>query len=138
MEEKKEYLNEESYQKVKKGVNKVGIVMFVIGILMVIAGIALVLIGFLSFGKDGGHSNFAMFTIGGFVLVFGFAIAGFGGQALFIGHAREIQAFAAQQSMPVAKEGIEKMAPTIGEAAKEISKGVAEGIEEGKKEANED
>lgn len=134
MEEKKEYLNEESYQKVKKGVNKVGKIMFVIGVLMVIAGIALVLIGFLNFGKDGSQSKFAMFVIGGFVLVFGFALAGFGGQALFIGHAREIQAFATQSTMPVAKEGMEEIAPSVGEVAKEISKG----IEEGKKEVNED
>ena len=135
-EEKKEYLNEESYQKVKKGVNKAGKIMFILGVLMVIVGIALVLIGFLGFGKDGDSSKMAMFVIGGFVLVFGFALAGFGGQALFIGHAREIQAFATQQAMPVAKEGIEKMAPTVGEAAKEISKGVVEGIKEGKKEVD--
>ena len=120
-EEKKEYLNEESYQKVKKGVNKAGIIMFVIGVIMVITGIVLVLVGFLGFGKDGDNSKFAMFTIGGFVLVFGFALAGFGGQSLFT-----------QQAMPVAKEGMEKIAPSVGEVAKEITKG----IEEGKKEVN--
>ena len=58
---------------------------------------------------------------------------------------REIIAFGAQQVMPVAEEGIEKMAPTIGkvggeiaknmapvygEIAKEISKGIKEGLKE--------
>lgn len=58
---------------------------------------------------------------------------------------REIIAFSAQQVMPVAQEGIEKMAPTIGKAgasiakemapvygniAKEISKGIKEGMNE--------
>lgn len=55
---------------------------------------------------------------------------------------REILAFSAQQVMPVAQEGIEKIAPTIGKAgasiAKEmapvygdIAKGIASGIKEG-------
>lgn len=58
---------------------------------------------------------------------------------------REIMAFTAQQVMPVAQEGIEKMAPTIGKAgasiakemapmygniAKEISKGIKEGMQD--------
>lgn len=60
---------------------------------------------------------------------------------------RKILAFHAQQIMPVAQEGIEKMAPTIGKAgasvakemapvygdiAKEISKGIKEGLKESK------
>ena len=58
---------------------------------------------------------------------------------------REILAFQAQQIMPVAQEGIEKVAPTIGKAgasiakemapaygsvAKEIAKGIKEGIKD--------
>lgn len=50
---------------------------------------------------------------------------------------REITAFTIQQSMPVAKEAIDKMAPTVGSAAGEIAKGITEGIEEGKKESDE-
>ena len=37
---------------------------------------------------------------------------------------RHIVAFRAQQVMPVAKEGIDEMAPTIGKAAGEIAKGL--------------
>ena len=44
---------------------------------------------------------------------------------------REIAAFKAQQNMPVAQEGIEKMAPTIGNAAGEIAKGVSSSINQG-------
>ena len=47
-----------------------------------------------------------------------------------IGNGREITAYSAQQVMPVAKEGIEEMAPTVGYAAKEIAKGIKEGINE--------
>ena len=61
---------------------------------------------------------------------------------------REILSFQAQQVMPVAQEGIEKMAPTVGKAgasiakemapvygdiAKEISKGIKQGKEEAEK-----
>ncbi len=45
---------------------------------------------------------------------------------------REIQAFTIQQTMPLAQEAIGKMAPTIGNAAKDIAKGITSGIEEGK------
>ena len=45
---------------------------------------------------------------------------------------REIMAFSAQQVMPVAKEGIETMAPTIGTVGKEIAKGISEGIRNAK------
>ena len=51
---------------------------------------------------------------------------------------REIIAFGAQQVMPVAKEGIETMSPTIGNAVgtigKEIAKGISEGIRDAKDE----
>lgn len=60
---------------------------------------------------------------------------------------REITAFTMQQVMPVAQEGIEKMtptmtnaakemaeqmAPTIGNVAKEIAKGIKEGLDDKK------
>ena len=38
--------------------------------------------------------------------------------------------FHAQQVMPVAKEGIDEMAPTIGEAAGKIAKGIKKGLDE--------
>ena len=47
---------------------------------------------------------------------------------------REIIAFTAQQVMPVAQEGIEKMAPTVGNAAGTIGKSIAQGITSGIKE----
>lgn len=43
---------------------------------------------------------------------------------------RHIFAFQAQQVMPIAKEGIEKMAPSVGGAAKEVAKGIKEGLNE--------
>lgn len=43
---------------------------------------------------------------------------------------REILAFTTQQVMPVAQEGIEKIAPTIGNAAGTIAKGIKEGLKD--------
>ena len=41
---------------------------------------------------------------------------------------RQMLAFQLQQVMPVAKEGIEEMAPTLGKAAGEIAKSIKKGI----------
>ena len=49
---------------------------------------------------------------------------------------REIMAFGMQQTMPLAQEGIEKMAPTVGNAAGTIAKDVAAGIKEGSNQEN--
>ena len=48
---------------------------------------------------------------------------------------RSILAYQAQSVMPVAQEGTEKFAPTIGKAAGTISKEIAKGIKEGLKDA---
>ena len=67
------------------------------------------------------------------------------GSIYMISRQREITAFQLQQVMPVAQEGMEKMAPTIGKIgkeitdemapaygkiAKEISKGIKEGLKD--------
>lgn len=44
---------------------------------------------------------------------------------------REIIAFNAQQVMPVAQEGIEKMTPTVANASSAIAQSIAKGIKEG-------
>ena len=46
------------------------------------------------------------------------------------GKRREIAAFTTQQVMPIAKEGINEMAPTIGNVAGEIAKGIKEGMKD--------
>lgn len=74
------------------------------------------------------------YMIGGFIIVasgmISFAIYMFAKR-------REIMAFTAQQVMPVAQEGIEKMAPTVGNAMGTIGKGIAKGIKEEINEADE-
>lgn len=46
---------------------------------------------------------------------------------------RKIMAYGMQDMRPLAEEGIEKMAPTAGVAAKEIAKGIKEGLKDEEK-----
>ena len=112
----KEYLNEKKYEESKEKINKIGTILLVIGGAMMIFGFVMAFV----------FHKFLMF----FFVAIGLALVGFGGQAKLLGHGREITAFMAQSQMPVAKEGIEKMAPSAGKAAKEIAKGIKEGLKD--------
>ena len=115
----KEYLNEEQYQKNKKKFNGIGTILLIIGGIMVLFGFIM---------------SFGFHKLGFFIFaVIGMALVGFGAQAKMLGKGREISAFFAQQQMPVAKEGIEKMSPAMGTAAKEIAKGIKEGLKDEEK-----
>ena len=115
----KEYLNEEQYQKTNKKIKKVGTILIIVGIVLVIVGIIIVLLPN-EFGAVGIILG-SLSCFCGLVLRF------------FIGNQRKINAYFAQQSMPIAKEGIEKMAPSAGVAAKEITKGIKEGLKKEEK-----
>ena len=92
------------------------------------------------------YDSIPFYMIGGFIIIASCMIAS---SIYMTTKRREILAFHAQQVMPVAQEGIEKMAPTIGKAgasiakemapaygemAKEISKGIKEGLSKDSKE----
>ena len=67
------------------------------------------------------------YMFGAFIIVASSMIA----VSIYIfGKRREIAAFTTQQVMPIAKEGINEMAPTIGNVAGEIAKGIKEGIKD--------
>lgn len=71
------------------------------------------------------------YMIGAFIIISSCMISGF---IFLITKRREMAAFSAQQMMPVVQESAEKMAPTLGNVAKEIAKGVKEGLDENGKE----
>lgn len=109
------YLNEEQYKKTKKKVN-------LIGIILLCVGLPLAIIGFVTtFVMRGDNNLFSLMFLGMPMIFIGFFL-------IMASHMREITAFTTQQQMPIAKEGIEKMAPSVGVAAKEIAKGVKEGL----------
>ena len=147
MNEKKEYLNEEHYQNNSKKLKKVGKILLILGISASVVGSLFIIIGVFVLGNTavssiasqsindsstvrGSLGGFGLAALGGFIDSIGFPLIIAGGVTMFIGHRREITAFTVQQTMPVAQEGIEKMAPTVGSAAKEIAKGIKEGINE--------
>ena len=121
----KEYLNEEKYQKVKKVLITIGCISFIIGVGLFIGSF---FVKVPAMGQDGWFVaenlqsilRFVAFPFGLMIPVMTFSIA----------FRREMTAFSTQQVMPVAQEGIDKMSPTIGKAAKEVTKGVIEGLEE--------
>ena len=68
-------------------------------------------------------------TLGAFMLMPGIFITIVGCMIRFvIGNQRQISAYMTQEQMPIAQEGIEKMAPSMGTAAREIAKGIKEGM----------
>lgn len=125
--EKKQYLSEEKYQKIKK-------TLIIMGCISLVIGLCLLIISFFikvpKMGTEGWYEAQTTRNILFFLSVpFGLMVP----LAVFsIAFRREMMAFTAQQTMPVAQEGIEKMAPSAGVAAKEIAKGIKEGLEDNK------
>lgn len=78
------------------------------------------------FKKDfDSFDSIPFFMFGGFIIIATLMISGV---IFMFGKRREITAFTTQQVMPVAKEGIDEMAPTIGNAVGEIAKGIKNGL----------
>lgn len=151
MEEKK-YLNEEDYQRYNAKVKKVGKILLIVGLSLLVISIILIVIGAINFGNTvtltdetkmakNMFGGMGLFAIGSFMSVFSFGLASVGAICLLVAHRREITAYTTQQVMPVAKEGIEEMAPTIGKAsekmapaagivAEEVAKGIKKGLKD--------
>ncbi len=68
--------------------------------------------------------------IGSFICITSCMFAGF---VFMVAKRRNIAAFTTQQVIPIAKEGIDEMAPTIGNAASEIAKGMKKGFNDNEK-----
>lgn len=124
-----EYLNEEKFQKTNNKVKWGGRIAMLIGISMILIGVFVVRVP--EMGEAGWFQSEStrMFLIfpGIFVTLVGCMIR------FIIANQRAILAYQAQQVRPVAQEGIEKMAPSAGVAAKEIAKGIKEGLKEEEK-----
>ena len=166
MNDNKEYLSEERYQKSSAKLKGIGKTLLIIGIVTLVISFILIILGFILFGgrgvsaiaadvvdnskaASGVFGGFGLIAFGGFLNTIGFGLTIAGVATMVIAHRREITAFTTQQVMPVAQEGIEKMTPTIGKAgasiAKEMApvygeaaKEIAKGIKEGLNEADEE
>lgn len=93
--------------------------------------------GFIDDFEEGGPENLASKGFGGMMIMGGVMVLIFtaliSGKLFMIYKRREILAFTAQQVIPVAQEGIDEMAPTIGNVAKEVAKGISSGIKDKEK-----
>ncbi len=150
--EKEEYLSEERYQRNNKKVNKTGKILLIVGIIVFIIGGVIMVLGFMGIGSTASNAmntvdtygfdnsagetakgvlgSFGLIALGGFINFVGTGLLIAGGVVMIVSHRREITAYTTQQVMPVAQEGIDKMAPTIGRAAGEIAKGIKQGLNE--------
>ena len=90
-------------------------------------------------GTDSSKDSFTsvgLFALGGFVSSAGFVLLIVGGVMAYMAHRREITAYTTQQTMPIKKETINDITPTVADAAGTIAKSVSQGFEEGKKETD--
>ena len=141
------YLNEEKYQKNKNKLKKVAKILFIVGGIVLVLGLISFIFGILGFSNTfdigvsspnvedsqiakGVFGSFGLIGISMFLFFIGTSLLMFGGVLMFIAHGREINTFTTQSTIPVAKEGIDEMAPTIGNVSKEITKGIKEGLNE--------
>lgn len=81
-------------------------------------------------------TSVGLFALGGFVSSAGFVLLIVGGVMAYMAHRREITAYTTQQTMPIKKETINDITPTVADAAGTIAKSVSQGFEEGKKETD--
>ena len=146
------YLNEENYLRTKSKLRIVGVVLIFLGTIALITSVVLVILGFSTMGSSvvNGFSNlesgashtgllsgmtktFSLTSSGFFIGFIGFALIITGAFILTIASRREIIAFNAQQVLPVEREIIDEMTPTIANSAGEIAKGVKKGLKNEKK-----
>lgn len=125
----KEYLTEEEYQKANNKVKWGGRIAIIIGIAMILIGVFVVNVPDMSADNWFESSTTRMFLIfpGIFITLIGCMVR------FIIANQRNIAAYQAQQMRPIAQEGMEKMAPSAGVAAKEIAKGIKEGLQDEEK-----
>jgi len=73
------------------------------------------------------NKNIIYFMMGGFIILAGALI---GGSVILVAYRRNILAYGVQSVIPVGKEVIDEMAPTIGNAVGEIAKGIKKGLKD--------
>lgn len=132
-----QYLNETSYQKNNKKVKLAGIIVIVIGICLLCAGIITAVsaarlevpeLGEPGWYESESNKNNTTF-LGLFMVMIGIFLTAMGCKIRFgIGNRRQIMAYRTQEVMPITREGVEKMTPTMRTAAREIARGVKEGF----------
>ena len=139
--EQEKYLSEEKYQETNKKVKKISKTLLIIGAILLVIGIIMIIVAFVNFKNSerkamDSFTSVGLYVLGGFVSSAGFVLLIVGGVMAYIAHRREITAYTTQQTMPIKKETINDITPTVADAAGTIAKSVSQGFEEGKKETD--
>lgn len=115
---KKEYLSEEKYQKIKKILITLGFISLAVGVILLVLAILVKVPEEPSLGDPNwwGNSKISSDAESKKALLFFFSFV--------------LGAFTIQQEMPVKQETIEKMAPSVGEAAGTVAKGIKKGLKD--------
>lgn len=134
---KNEYLSEEKYQKIKKLLITLGFISLAVGVILLILAILVKVPEETALGDPNwwGNSKVRSDAESKKALLFFFSfVFSIMLPAMLFGTAykREIGAFTIQQEMPVKQETIEKMAPSVGEAAGTVAKGIKKGLKDEK------
>lgn len=134
---KNEYLSEEKYQKIKKLLITLGFICLAVGVILLILAILVKVPEETALGDPNwwGNSKVRSDAESKKALLFFFSfVFSIMLPAMLFGTAykREIGAFTIQQEMPVKQETIEKMAPSVGEAAGTVAKGIKKGLKDEK------
>lgn len=144
MEEQKELVSEENYNKGKSLIKKVRIVLCSLGALLLVGGIVMLIVALTHKHTVVQDNPFGAFTTqqtntgliagGATCIAFGFILLIYGLVTYFISHRREILAFGASTILPVADEVVDAAAPIADKASKAIGKGLGNivgGVKEG-------
>ena len=125
-------LNEEKYRKAKNKLNMVGKCLLIIGGVSLLAGIICLFVGMSKIWAAPSPEFPAVMIVGIILMGFGSIGTGAGLILLLISHARAIGSFAAQTTLPLAKDvseyAADKIAPSIGRGLTNVVKPVATGI----------
>ena len=134
---KKEYLSEEKYQKIKKILIILGFISLAVGVILLVLAILVKVPEEPSLGDPNwwGNSKISSDAESKKALLFFFSFV-FGimlPAALFgTAYKREMDAFTIQQKMPIKQETIRRIAPSVGEAAGTVAKGIKKGLKDEK------
>ena len=124
-----EYLNEEKYQRTRKKIKLVGIIIMMFGLCLIAGGVYfLISAKHMSVPEMGSSSWFEASSAkmdrqstGAFMIIPGIFLSIVGAMVRFIvANQREIMAYKAQQVLPVMTEGMEKMVPKVTKMSKDV------------------
>ncbi len=136
------YLNEEQYKQNNKKVKTAGLIVMLIGLCLICTAIFVIIsasqMEVLKMGSpnwfEANSAQMNRQSLGICILLPGIFVTIVGCIIRFVvGNQRQIMAYQVQQGMPIAQESMEKMAPSMGNATKEIAKGIKEGLKDDEK-----